>query len=305
MPAIYLDSTDGDDLRRRRLYTGDLYLYSPRPTTKALCDHGRHMIEEAFKPLEPEVAQQELTVERYAEILAELKPAFIHHDESKRLIRALLDDFGCDPERTYFDVPRMRSSTSDDYLTTGIAYAFHPHRDTWYSAPMCQINWWLPIFDLDPWNGMAFHPKYWDRPVKNGSATYNYAEWNRTSRFSAAQHVGRDTRVQPKPEEDLDLEGDVRLVSEAGGLILFSAAQLHSSVPNTSGRTRFSIDFRTVHMDEVESGGGAHNVDNHCTGTTMGDYLRATDLAHLPDDWIQRYDDGFGRQAVPPPAEEG
>lgn len=295
MPAIHLDAKDDDDLRRKRLYAGDLYLYSPRPTTRALCEHGRHMIEEAFKPLEPEVAQQELAVERYAEILSELKPAFIHHDESKRLIRALLEDFGCDPGRTYFDVPRMRSSTSDDYLTTGIAYAFHPHRDTWYSAPMCQINWWLPIFDLDPWNGMAFHPKYWDRPVKNGSATYNYAEWNRTSRFSASKHIGKDTRVQPRPEEELDLSGDVRLVCETGGLIVFSAAQLHSSVPNTSGRTRFSIDFRTVHMDEVESGGGAPNVDNRCTGTTMGDYLRCSDLSHLPDEWIARYDDGFGR----------
>jgi hypothetical protein len=29
----------------------------------------------------------------------------------------------------------MRSATAHEYLTTGIAYAFHPHRDTWYSAP--------------------------------------------------------------------------------------------------------------------------------------------------------------------------
>ncbi|MGH0038009.1 MAG: hypothetical protein ACQGVK_23515 [Myxococcota bacterium] len=295
MPAIYLDSNDDDDLRRERLYAGDLYLFTPRPSTQALCDHGRNMIAEAFKPLEPEVAQRELAVERYAAILAELKPAFIHHDESKRLIRALLEDFGCDPDRTYFDVPRMRSSTFDDYLTTGIAYAFHPHRDTWYSAPMCQINWWLPIFDLDPCNGMAFHTKYWDQPVKNGSAGYNYAEWNRTSRFDAAKHVGRDTRVQPRPEEELNLAGDVRLVCEAGGMMLFSAAQLHSSVPNTSTRTRFSIDFRTVHLDEVENGGGAPNIDSRCTGTTMGDYLRCRDLAHVSDDWIGRYDEGFGR----------
>ena len=37
---------------------------------------------------------------------------------------------------------------------------------------------------------------------------------------------------------------------------------------------------------------GAPNVDARCTGTTMRDYLRASDLVHLPDDVMQLYDDG-------------
>jgi hypothetical protein len=60
-------------------------------------------------------------------------------------------------------------------------------------------------------------------------------------------------------------------------------------VPNTSGRTRYSIDFRTVHLDDARANQGAPNVDSACTGTTMGDYLRCTDLAHLPADLIGRY----------------
>jgi hypothetical protein len=295
MPTLHLDPSDDDALRRRRLYAGDVYVYTPRPEASALCAFAKEMIAEAFYPLAPERAQDDLPVERYAAILAELKPAFIHHPESKRRIRALLTAFGCDPERTYFDVPRMRSSTSDAYLTTGIAYAFHPHRDTWYSAPACQLNWWLPIYDLEPASGMAFHLQYWGRPVKNGSRSYNYAEWNRVSRFNAAQHIGTDTRVQPKPEQELDLAGELDVRCQAGGLLVFSAAQLHSSIENRSGRTRFSIDFRTVHRDDVEAGAGAPNVDSECTGTTMGDYLRCTDLAHLPDEWIERYDQGYGR----------
>ena len=46
----------------------------------------------------------------------------------------VLTDLGADPEKTYWTVPRMRTATSNSYLTTGIAYASHPHRDTWYSA---------------------------------------------------------------------------------------------------------------------------------------------------------------------------
>jgi len=92
------------------------------------------LIADAFEPFDPELAQFEMSVETYAAILADLKPRFIHHAESKRLIQQLLRKLGCDETQTYFDVPRLRSSTSHDYLTTGIAYAFHPHRDTWYSA---------------------------------------------------------------------------------------------------------------------------------------------------------------------------
>ena len=141
--------------------------------------------------------------------------------------------------------------TSDGYLTSGVGYAHHPHRDTWYSAPMAQLNWWLPIYEIESASSMAFHPRYWDEAVKNGSADFNYYEWNSTGRKDAAKQVKSDTRKQPKPEEELELEPEVRLVVPAGGIVLFSAAQLHSTVPNTSGRARYSIDFRTVNLDDV------------------------------------------------------
>ena len=292
---LLLDPTLSDDARRRALYAGDILLYSPRPSARALCEFARGMLEEAFRPHPPELAQHHLPVAEYVRIAAALKPAFIHHPESKRLVRELLLDFGCDPERTYFDVPRLRSSTSHGYLTTGIAYAFHPHRDTWYSAPTCQINWWLPIDALAPDNGLAFHPSYFDRAIANSSRLYDYDEWNRTSRYTAAEQVGVDTRVQPRAEEELDLSDELRVVTGAAALQAFSGAQLHASVENTSGCTRYSIDFRTVHGDDAEAGIGARNTDARCTGTAIGDFLRCTDLSHLPAATIERHRAGLGR----------
>ena len=290
MNAIYLDAPISDEQRRELLYRGQLLVYSPTPSSLALVNFARKMAEEAFHPLDPETAQFHLPVERYAAILAELKPKFIHAPESKKCIQGMLREMGADLEKTYFDVPRMRSSTSDDYLTVGIAYAFHPHRDTWYSAPMCQINWWMPIYPIVPENAMAFHPRYWSHGVRNGSAGYNYAEWNRTSRQNAAQFIKQDTRVQPKPEEPMELDPQIRVIAPPGGVLLFSAAQMHSSVPNNSGRTRFSIDFRTVNLDDVAARRGAPNVDSACTGTTMGDYLRGTDLSHIPKQYFSLYE---------------
>ena len=88
----------------------------------------------------------------------------------------------------------------------------------------------------------------------------------------------------------MELDPQVRVVSPVGGILLFSAAQMHSTVPNTSGFTRFSIDFRTVHFDDVETMSGAPNIDSECTGTTLRDYLRGTDLSRLPDGVIAPYE---------------
>ena len=291
MNAINFDAQVDDDKRRRGLYAGQLFVYSPTPGGVALCEHAREMIEEAFAPHDPPEAQHHMEVDDYAAILKELKPKFIHHPRSKELMQAYLAEMGCDLERTYLDVPRMRSATSDGYLTSGIAYALHPHRDTWYSAPMAQLTWWLPIYEVEPDNVMAFHPRYWSEPVENSSGDYNYYEWNATGRKDAAKHVKKDTRNQPKPNQALDPNPQIRIVGRPGGAIIFSSAHMHSTVPNTSGRTRFSIDFRTVNRDDLEARRGAPNLDAACTGTNLRDYLRGTDLTHLPEELVAAYDD--------------
>ncbi len=289
---IYVDSKMNEDARRREIYSGAVMVHSPSPGALELCRLAQNMIEEAFRPFDPLTVHEHLPAEKCAEILGTLKPQFIHHPRAKECIRGMLAGTGHDLSQTYFDVPRLRTAFPGDYLKSGIAYAFHPHRDTWYSAPFCQINWWMPVYELNSENCMALHPHYFERAIKNGSSTYNYHRWNLESRHNAAQHVKTDTRVQPRPEEKIDLDPQMRLVCDIGGAYQFSAAHLHSTVPNTSGKTRYSIDFRTVHLGDVMSRTGARNVDADCTGTTMGDYLRGTDGSHLPEEAIALYQDG-------------
>jgi hypothetical protein len=290
--SVFFDPVFDDEERRRRLFEGQLIVYSARKSSQALCEFARKMAEEAFAPHDPRQAQHHMTVDQFAETLGRMKPGFIHHPRSKQLIQEMLGEFGCDLEKTYFDVPKMRSSTADGYLTTGIAYAWHPHRDTWYSAPPCQINWWLPLYEITADNAMAFHPRYFSQAVANTSAGYNYYRWNQQHR---GQHVARFTAHDPRPlpraSEPLELNPQIRLVVPPGAVIMFAAGQLHSSVPNTSGLTRFSVDFRLVNVEDAEARRGAPNVDSQCTGTTMRDYLRGTDLTHVPDHIVQLYDD--------------
>src|SRR5690606_5037318 len=181
-----------------------------------------------------------------------------------------------------FDVPRLRTMTNRNYLSSGIALAFHAHRDTWYSAPPAQINWWVPVFGMTADNGIAFHPEYWDSPMPNTSHVYNYEDWKRHGRTAAVAQVGKDERVQPEPLQSVNLKSAIRPIVEPGSFILFSGAQLHSSIPNMTDATRFSIDFRTTDIADLKDFRGAPNVDSACTGTNLGDFLRGDDFEHLP-----------------------
>ncbi len=297
--TVYVDSTAPEDFRRQRLYAGDIFVFSPRKASLALCEFAREMIEKAFGFMDPRTAQYEMPVEQYVSIVAPLKPQFIHHPESKRLIREILQEAGADIETTYLDVPRLRMVTSGGYLTSGVGYAHHPHRDTWYSAPPAQINWWLPIYPMEAENSMAFHPRYWTTPLRNSSRRFNYYEWNAVGRAGAANHIKSDTRDQPKPEEPIEAEPAVRFVTEPGGMILFSGAQLHSTVPNTSGVSRYSIDFRTIDINDTKLKHGARNLDWECTGTSLRDFRRGSDLDPVPEAIAALYDPEGPTNGVP------
>ncbi len=298
MTGVFYDPQRSDEAWRQMIYDGGIIILSPPSEMLALVEHTRGMIENAFAPLDPQRAHEQLPVERCVEILSKLKPSYIHHPRTKELIRAVLSSFGCSRDKTYQDVPRLRCAFPKNYLTTGIAYAHHPHRDTWYSAPMCQFNWWAPIYEFVAENGMAFHPRYWNRGVKNGSRDFNYYRWNAESRKNAAQHIGQDTRVQPHAEEPLELEPEIRFIVPPGGVIVFSGAQLHSTVPNTTDMVRWSIDFRTVNLDDVAGKRGAPNTDSDATGTSLRDFLRVTDFAPIPEDIVAAYDEGVPEGGV-------
>jgi hypothetical protein len=290
MNTVLFDVELSDEQRRNQLYEGALLILSPTTSSLELCGFADELAQQAFAPHDPQRAQEVLPVERYVEILAELKPKFIHHPRCKELIRGLFRELDCDLEKTYFDVPRLRTMTHGDYLTAGLAYAFHPHRDTWFSAPPCQLNWWLPVYDINSENTIAFYPRYFRESLPNSSCDYNYYKWNQESRREAAKQIKTDSRKQPQALVPIDSDSQIRAVCRAGGIILFSGAYLHATVPNTSGRTRFSIDFRTVHLDDVLARRGAANIDSECTGTTLRDFLRGSDSMRLPDEIAELYD---------------
>jgi len=291
MNTVHIDPPFGDRRSRDELYAGQIILRSPSPATRAFVDHARAMIETAFAGMDPRTAQYKLSVESFVDRFAPLKHAFIHDERSLSCIAGIMHELGCDPDDTYIDVPRLRVATSDGYLTSGVAYAHHAHRDTWYSAPMAQINRWMPVYPYESSASMAFHPAYWSQPVRNSSGDFDYYRWNAEGRAQARSQIGSDTRKQPRAQDALDLEPEVRFVLPPASVIAFSAAQLHSTCKNVSGASRWSVDFRTVSLADLEERRGAANVDSAPTGTSLRDFVRLRDFTPMPEATVRKFDD--------------
>jgi len=271
MNTIYFDATASDDERRQRLYDGQIFVYSPRPGSRALCQLVRGLIESELGTIDPKLAESHLSAEDYLAVDAKVKQLFRDRPETQTLVQSLLADLGCDLDKTYFEIPQVRMVPQKGYLPGGEGLVHDPHRDTWYAAPMCQINWWIPVYEFESESAMAFHPHYWKQPVKNSSSQFN--------------DLKTDLRELPDLEA-IEIEPEIRVVCPVGGVILFSGAQMHSAVPNTSGYSRYSLDMRTVHHDEIVSNGGAANIDSYSTTALLKDFLNGAALKPLPEDII-------------------
>lgn len=198
----------------------------------------------------------------------------------------VLIGMGVDASGTAFDVVRLRAVLDGAHMVPAAAPAYAAHRDTWYANPGSQINWWIPLFDLPAEQSFGFYPRDFDRPVANSSFSFEYTEWKRTVGWQNYDHAARDSEtsgphggaagrrvaVYPSTLAALDPGTAVRFSMCAGEVLIFSAAHLHQTLPNESGVTRFSVDFRTVHLGDYERRRGAPNVDDESRGSALVDY---------------------------------
>jgi hypothetical protein len=268
MVTVYIDRALDEPVRRERIYAGDIHMRTDVPEAMAIVEWARSLIIEAFGDLDPERAQFELDLEEFVRRVGPL-------------VRDLVIAMGSDPEITYFDLPRLRVVPSDAYLTSGVSYAYKAHRDTWYAHPAVLVNYWVPVYDCVGDNVMSMWTGYWNRPVRNSSSGFDYDRWVSEQRFKASSNIASEDRPHPLPLEPIDPLCEIRIAGNAGDIMLFSTCQLHSTAPNVSGVTRFSYDLRTLDINDLIEGRGPVNPDGEATGTTVGDFLRVSDLAPL------------------------
>jgi hypothetical protein len=282
---MYINRKVTDHERRTRIFTGALFLYSAPPESARLVEWARKLIAETFTGM-PDVRRPhlKLPVDQFAKTAGTLKSRFTNDPHTRRLCQELIVAMGCAPDRTYFDLPRLRVAPPGDYLTTGVSYSYKAHRDTWYAHPKQLINYWVPVHDSEPSTVMSMFVNYFNRPVANSSGDWSYDEWVKKARHAATENIRVESRPHPVPIEDLTDAAELRIVQNAGDLMLFSTCQLHASAPNRTEDIRYSYDLRTLNIDDLREDRGPNNIDAAASGSTLKDFLRVSDLAPLKEE---------------------
>jgi hypothetical protein len=284
--AIFVDLDVPPDELRQTLYAGNLVLLTRLQSVSDFVEYTRDQLTDLFKPHDPEHAHEHFDPAEMAKILGPWKPSFIHSDRSKKLVREIIREAGFPVENTHYDLPKPRTSFPVGHLTTGVAFAFPWHRDVWYSAPAQQINWWLPIFAAREDNSMSFDLSSFDQAVPNTSDAFDYYR-NNAQRLNTAKQVGKEQQARPGALDHKPVH-DLVVLPAPGAVLLFSGAQLHTSIPNTSGRARYSVDFRTVDARDLLAGRGAPLVDAYCTGTAIRDFHNVEDGSGFEEETVTR-----------------
>ena len=251
-----------DDQRRGALiYGGTLLVFKQVPAMQRLCAFADELITAAFNPHAPEKAQFELEPDEFLSLAATTQDRFKKHAESRKLFRSALNEIGVDIERSYWDRLVLRMLPHGDTHAGGLTSKVHIHRDTWGSNLHQQTNWWAPIYALTSERTIAFYPDYWSQPVENTSASWSYDEY-------VADRGRTDSRLAPSypsaPQQVIDTSTELRVVIEPGDMLCFSGAHLHASAANVSGLTRFSIESRTININDLAHNRAAPNID--CQG---------------------------------------
>ena len=274
--TVYYDSAASDDVRRQHLYDGQLFVFSPRRSILNFVDfatgHDRRRLR---RPRPEDRARQHgrgklCRTARQAEARVHPSPG----------IEAAFD---CDPGGIWAAISKRPISTFPGCAAqraATISRQVSPMPGTPTETPGIRRR---NVSSIGGFRSTSCTPTMRWRFIRvigaSRSRTAPQATTTTPGTSCIAARMSRSSsrktrglcRVPPSRCSSIRKLG---LICPVGGVILFSAAQMHSSVPNISGVTRFSIDFRSVHLDDVIERNGAPNIDAGCTGTVMRDFMR-------------------------------
>lgn len=231
------------------------------------------LLVEAFAPVDPVAVQDELEPGDLMARIDQLRTRFRGDAHARALLVPVLEHFGLDPATTFWDRLNVRVLPAGATPQYADDLALGAHRDTWSSNVYAQVNWWLPLHAVTAERAIAFYPRHWQTPVPNDSAAWDLDLLREQRRRGEAVTVP----LVPSPAGMVEPADALVVVIQPGDLLVFSGAHLHATVPNTSGVPRFSVEIRTVALDDVRSGRGAPNVDG--------------DAPRVPWHWFRRVDD--------------
>ena len=263
MTVLVIHEVDGgltDAARAALVFEGALVVHRVSPASRALLGFAAAVVREHFGE-EPELAHECMDRAAFLATAAAAQAAFERSRHASDLWRQALAAAGIDARTTLWDKRALRVLPSGDGHGGGRLASTHVHRDTWGSNIHEQVNWWMTLYPLAHGRTIAFYPQYWSRPLANSSADWRFEDYLAARCAAKGDGVRPDYPAAPEPLEPVAPASAVPVVIEPGELLCFSGAHLHVGVPNRTGRTRFSLETRTVARSDRNQGRCAPDVD--------------------------------------------
>ena len=239
-----------EDLKAH-IYSGAILQLQQPSALQTVIERARALIAEYFPGSAPWHSHQHMNAEAFCETArtlrararqdARLRQAFIH----------FLSTLGFDAYDSGLDALLIRIQPPAAYRPGFNTLA--PHRDTWGSGLSSQINWWLPLYSLDPGATMALYPYYWDKSVANTAAGWDW----KAVRNLGPEEKRRQENLLPIARQSIPRTQAVPVLPEVGDIMAFSGTHLHASLPNETEQIRFSLDTRTIAYQDEQTGRGA------------------------------------------------
>jgi hypothetical protein len=275
-PFFHTELPANDLSLRERLFAGDVFLKPADAASKALTQHVIRLMQERLEMEDIRQAHEKWSAEQLFERLGGLRRVVYLEEQFHEHVRAVAEACGLDRSKIAFDPIRLRVVQPGGHRNPLAAPVYYPHRDTWYAHPQCMMVWWVPLHDLEPEETFVFYPDRLAQPVANDSEIFDYAEWIKDGPALKIGWQKRDSGITAKYPGSLETEMPAfaeGFSCKAGEQLIFSGAHYHRTLPHDLQRTRYSLDFRIVHLDDEAAGRGAPNADNRSRGSTLKDYV--------------------------------
>jgi len=238
---------------KKEIFNGKIFVFQKSQIAERLIDQIKKKIQTDYSGQLEKLHHLSNCEELSADLIANLKNTEIF----KTLFYDFLISINFLQGESYWDKFVVRVAPAKNEFGYREASRIGVHRDTWGTNIHQQINWWAPISSIEKTNTMVFFPEYFDKPVKNSTASWDlniYLENRKKGDFSYPS--------APELLEDLPENLKIWPVTiKPGEILCFSGSHLHSSSKDKSENTRFSYEIRTICQNDLDEKNGAPNVD--------------------------------------------
>jgi hypothetical protein len=259
------------DIWHHRVFQGEIALFGSSAAMGRVAAFARAFVEDALTQTDPTEIHRHHPPDRLAELLEGVQRDYIQSAEAKASWANFFAEIGIDGSQTArdrlvlrFQPPATQAEMAKYRSTATVGF----HRDSWATNLYAQVNWWAPVFPITADRTFGLYPSLWDRALPNDSATFDMPQLMQRLRD------GRDrvelSELIPSLTAELPPSQCVPVVIEPGEIIAFSAQHAHCGIPNRTGRTRISLDTRTIRLSDYTAGRGAPNVDGRALWAAPG-----------------------------------